>query len=552
MASETESSPPRSVDPQLWRACAGAAAGGRIPVIGSRVFYFPRGHAEQSSSLPDLSAFASLRAAVLCRVAAVRLLANPDTDEVCASITLDPRLHTPVALAPEKLLSASFASPLEIADGGEQFLSFSKILTASDANNGGGFSVPRFCADSIFPPLNFDAEPPVQIISVRDVHGKPWSFRHIYRGTPRRHLLTTGWSKFVNSKKLVTGDSVVFMKNLSGQLFVGIRRTSRSCGPVHYSSSYESPSVAAKTGERLHSGEGFSRNVRGRVPLASIVEAVRSAGMGLPFEVLYYPRAGSQEFVVAVETVEAAMRVRWTTGMRVKMSVETEDSARITWFEGTVASVAKNAPAWRMLEINWDEPEVLQNVRNVSPWQLELVPASTQERSFSLKRFKVQESSEVGNDAENNILSKMMGLKSKTYGCLPPSLFSYNVFPAGMQGARHNSFFIPNSRDGEISTNQTVFSALHGLNASQKSDVSIELNIGGTYSQSGVSCPPSRSGIQVLGKRILEPAIDPAKKASTESFQLFGQVIHTKQITNGDADRLVTQCPTVTAVGACQ
>ncbi|KAL5983795.1 Arf17p [Asimina triloba] len=31
--------------------------------------------------------------------------------------------------------------------------------------------------------------------------------------TPRRHLLTIGWSKLVNQKKLVAGDSVVSVKN---------------------------------------------------------------------------------------------------------------------------------------------------------------------------------------------------------------------------------------------------------------------------------------------------------------------------------------------------
>ncbi|KAK7853974.1 high affinity sulfate transporter 2 [Quercus suber] len=40
----------------------------------------------------------------------------------------------------------------------------------SDANNDSGFSVLRFYADSIFPPLNYQAEPPVQTLSVTDVH----------------------------------------------------------------------------------------------------------------------------------------------------------------------------------------------------------------------------------------------------------------------------------------------------------------------------------------------------------------------------------------------
>jgi hypothetical protein len=31
-------------------------------------------------------------------------------------------------------------------------------------------------------------------------------------GQPRRHLLTTGWSAFVNKKKLVSGDAVLFLR----------------------------------------------------------------------------------------------------------------------------------------------------------------------------------------------------------------------------------------------------------------------------------------------------------------------------------------------------
>ncbi|KAE8789408.1 auxin response factor 8-like [Hordeum vulgare] len=82
----------------------------------------------------------------------------------------------------------------------------------SDANKGGGFSVPRFCTETIFPALDYSSEPPVQSIVVRYVHGDEFKFRHIYRGTPLRHLLTTGWSNFVNQKKLLAGDSIVFLR----------------------------------------------------------------------------------------------------------------------------------------------------------------------------------------------------------------------------------------------------------------------------------------------------------------------------------------------------
>jgi auxin response factor len=59
---------------------------------------------------------------------------------------------------------------------------------------------------------DYTMNPPCQELVAKDVHGVEWKFRHIYRGHPRRHLLTTGWSVFVSSKRLVAGDSVLFLR----------------------------------------------------------------------------------------------------------------------------------------------------------------------------------------------------------------------------------------------------------------------------------------------------------------------------------------------------
>ncbi|KAK3003788.1 hypothetical protein RJ639_020162 [Escallonia herrerae] len=336
-----------AVDPSIWRACAGTCV--KIPTVDSRVYYFPQGHAEQSSSPPTFSPLAQSRPSILCRVLSVRFLADPDTDEAFAKIQLlpidpsrDPRVTEPKGAD---------------GNGDDQVVSFAKILTPSDANNGGGFSVPRFCADSIFPPLNFAADPPVQNIFITDVHGAVWEFRHIYRGTPRRHLLTTGWSKFVNGKKLVAGDSVVFMRNSRNrQLFVGVRRAVRS--NVDCGWRWDCPAGSPKEEENVGGGvrEGFSRNGQGRVSAESVGEAAELAAQGMVFEIVYYPRAGCGDFVVMAEVVEELLNVFWTAGMRVKMAMETEDSSRMTWLQGTVASafVPENGPwrgsPWRMLQ----------------------------------------------------------------------------------------------------------------------------------------------------------------------------------------------------------
>jgi hypothetical protein len=194
-------------------------------------------------------------------------------------------------------------------------------------------------------------------LSVTDVHGAAWDFRHIYRGTPRRHLLTTGWSKFVNYKKLVAGDSVVFMRNSTGQMFVGVRRAVRPSNGD--SSARWSLHIGGPTGAKAEedNAEGFSRSGRGKLSGEAVVEAVKLAAQGKPFEVVYYPRPGWSDFVVKAEVVQEAMKVFWTAGMRVKMAMETEDSSRTTWFQGTISavSVPEGGPwqgsPWRMLQV---------------------------------------------------------------------------------------------------------------------------------------------------------------------------------------------------------
>ena len=87
------------------------------------------------------------------------------------------------------------------------------------------------------------------------------------------------------------------------------------------------------------------------------MEAINLAMNGRSFEVIYYPRASTPEFVVRAGSVQSAMRVGWCPGMRFKMAFETEDSSRISWFMGTVNSVQVADPVrwpnspWRLLQV---------------------------------------------------------------------------------------------------------------------------------------------------------------------------------------------------------
>ncbi|KAG6605585.1 Auxin response factor 11, partial [Cucurbita argyrosperma subsp. sororia] len=203
---------------ELWRACAGPLVD--IPRVDEKVFYFPQGHMEQLEASTNLELnkripLFNLSSKILCRVIHIDPLADHESDEVYAQITLlpesnqsEPRSLDPCPPEPVKPVVHSFC----------------KVLTASDTSTHGGFSVLRKHANECLPPLDMTQATPTQDLVAKDLHGYEWRFKHIFRGQPRRHLLTTGWSTFVTSKRLTAGDSFVFLRGDNGQLRVGVRR----------------------------------------------------------------------------------------------------------------------------------------------------------------------------------------------------------------------------------------------------------------------------------------------------------------------------------------
>jgi hypothetical protein len=318
----------------------------------------------------------------------VKFLADKETDEVFARVRLQPE-NLNVNDCSAAVDDAALPSHSSSNTG--KIVSFAKTLTQSDANNGGGFSVPRYCAETIFPRLDYNEDPPVQIVLAKDVHGKVWKFRHIYRGTPRRHLLTTGWSNFVNHKKLVAGDAIVFLRSANGDLCVGVRRSTKGNSGGDFSSACASwhqlasasisatrslswgssmvdnsynfmdngsgiPLVSRPKTDMHTPSNGFARN-QARVTPESVVEAVTLAASGEIFEVVYYPRATISEFFVKASTVRSSLQQRWSPGLRFKMAVETEDASRVSWFVGSVSKVEEvdplrwpNSP-WKILQV---------------------------------------------------------------------------------------------------------------------------------------------------------------------------------------------------------
>ncbi|XWS74290.1 hypothetical protein CRYUN_Cryun02cG0202400 [Craigia yunnanensis] len=532
--------PEKSLDPQLWHACAGSMV--QIPPVNSKVFYFPQGHAEHSLSSVDFSSSPQIPALVLCRVASVKFLADTETDEVYAKIMLIPLPNSERDLEDDAVLGGGSNG----SDNVEKPASFAKTLTQSDANNGGGFSVPRYCAETIFPRLDYTADPPVQTVIAKDVHGEIWKFRHIYRGTPRRHLLTTGWSTFVNQKKLVAGDSIVFLRAENGDLCVGIRRAKRGIGNGPESgapgwnsgigsgncvSPYGGFSAFPREEESkiMRNGNlGCGRNLRGKgkVRPEAVLEAVALAGGGQPFEIIYYPRASTPEFCVKTSAVRAAMRIPWCFGMRFKMAFETEDSSRISWFMGTVSSVQvadpirwPNSP-WRLLQVTWDEPDLLQNVKRVSPWLVELVSnmPAIHLSPFSPPRKKLWLPQLLDFPLDGQLL--MPSFSGNPLGPSSPLHCLSDNAPAGIQGARHAQFGLSLS-DLHLKNklqSRLFLSSFQRFNPHKKSDAIMMARR--TNSNDNLSC------LLTMGNSSQKEKSDNAKR---HQFLLFGQPILTEQ-----------------------
>ncbi|KAF3791076.1 Auxin response factor 2 [Nymphaea thermarum] len=163
---------------ELWHACAGPLV--TVPRQGEKVFYFPQGHIEQVEASTNQASdqqmpIYKLPSKILCTVINIQLKAEPDTDEVFAQMTL-----VPESSQNENELSVDPPQPPPVRP---RVHSFCKTLTASDTSTHGGFSVLRRHADECLPPLDMCRQPPSQELVAKDLHGKEWSFRHIFRGT---------------------------------------------------------------------------------------------------------------------------------------------------------------------------------------------------------------------------------------------------------------------------------------------------------------------------------------------------------------------------------
>ncbi|KAH9616755.1 hypothetical protein KSS87_012671 [Heliosperma pusillum] len=340
----------RVINSELWHACAGPLVA--VPPIGSLVVYFPQGHSEQVAAsmqkeTDSIPSYPSLPSKLICMLHNVTLHADPETDEVYAQMTLQPvnKYDRDALLASEMALKQS-RQPSEF---------FCKTLTASDTSTHGGFSVPRRAAEKIFPPLDFSMQPPCQELVAKDLHSQAWTFRHIYRGQPKRHLLTTGWSVFVSSKRLFAGDSVLFIRDEKSQLLLGIRRSNR-----------QQPTLASSviSSDSMHIG--------------IFAAAAHAVANNSPFTIFYNPRASPAEFVVPLAKYNKAMYTQASLGMRFRMMFETEECG-VRRYMGTITGISDldgarwKSSQWRNLQVGWDESTAGERPSRVSIWDIEPV-----------------------------------------------------------------------------------------------------------------------------------------------------------------------------------
>ncbi|KAM3693771.1 hypothetical protein ACB094_07G009800 [Castanea mollissima] len=340
----------KSINSELWHACAGPLVS--LPPVGSLVVYFPQGHSEQVAASMQketdfIPNYPNLPSKLICMLHNVTLHADPETDEVYAQMTLLPvnKYDKEALLASDMGLKQS-KQPAEF---------FCKTLTASDTSTHGGFSVPRRAAEKIFPPLDYSMQPPAQELGARDLHDSSWTFRHIYRGQPKRHLLTTGWSVFVSTKRLFAGDSVLFIRDEKSQLLLGIRRANR-----------QQPALSSSviSSDSMHIG--------------ILAAAAHAAANNSPFTIFYNPRASPSEFVIPLAKYNKAMYTQVSLGMRFRMMFETEESG-VRRYMGTITGISdldtvrwKNSQ-WRNLQVGWDESTAGERPSRVSIWEIEPV-----------------------------------------------------------------------------------------------------------------------------------------------------------------------------------
>ncbi|KAK6147979.1 hypothetical protein DH2020_018891 [Rehmannia glutinosa] len=354
---------------ELWRACAGPLV--TVPRENELVFYFPQGHIEQVEASTNQSAdqqmpVYNLPPKILCRVVNVNLKAEPDTDEVFAQVTLMPEPNQDENAVKRNLFQHRhliFTSILFVR----------LLLHQTQALMVGS----RICQDNPNPGT-----------SSQRFAWKRVAIPAYFRGQPRRHLLQSGWSVFVSSKRLVAGDAFIFLRGENGELRVGVRRAMRQQG--------NAPSSVISS-HSMHLGV-----------LATAWHAIQTKTM---FTVYYKPRTSPAEFIVPYDQYMESVKNNYSIGMRFKMRFEGEEAPEQR-FTGTIVGIedadTKRWPEskWRCLKVRWDETSTIPRPERVSPWKIEPALSPPALNPLPVSRPKRPRSSVLPSSPDSSVLTR--------------------------------------------------------------------------------------------------------------------------------------------------
>ncbi|KAL6501781.1 hypothetical protein OROGR_026914 [Orobanche gracilis] len=416
---------------ELWKACAGPLVD--VPKVGERVYYFPQGHMEQleastNQELNQRIPMFNLPSKFLCRVFNIQLLAEQDTDEVYAQITLMPEADQSEPTSPDSSYLDE-PPPIHVAH------SFCKVLTASDTSTHGGFSVLRKHANECLPPLDMNQPIPTQELIAKDLHGVEWHFKHIFR------VKIYNWFKPDRSTSEAFAHNG--MEGETGDLRVGVRRHARQQNSM--------PSSVISS-QSMHLGV-----------LATASHAVLTQTL---FVVYYKPR--TSQFIIGLNKYLEAVNQDFVVGTRFKMRFEGDDSPERR-FSGTIVGTDDISShwgnsKWRTLKVQWDEQASILRPERVSPWEIEpfvaAVPMTLQPPAVKHKRLRVNVETPVPDSMPStaspasawSVISnhKNDGRKSETGASC--RLFGFDLKSSSVAALRENSTLKPvdiNNNTGE-------------------------------------------------------------------------------------------------------
>ncbi|CAI7765819.1 unnamed protein product [Closterium sp. NIES-53] len=445
MTAQNQGATVRAIDDvELWHACAGPLV--TLPAVGSVVVYFPEGHVEQQQLLAETrsascsasdeaqrqwdpqhaaphntssaaaagemrdggsassgdcagargsshdegsdAATAALPPShMFCRLESLVLQIDVETHELLATMQLQPIQEAEAAEEQARAARAGAAASGSrvLYARTEQDRVCCKRLSTSDTSTHGGFSIPRKAAEACLPHLDMTQSVPSQRITATDVLGNQWLFRHVYRGTPKRHLLTTGWSALSATWGLAAGDRIVFLRNRHGALKVAVRRSEAAMAALQAQRQARHAQRCSLDVDHVGGPAAMAPSAAspGLAEVASadavLAAAARCYSRRTAFSVTFHPWvSASTPFVIPLPDFTRGLHVKAALqpGSEVRLTLETDDLATRR-LRGTVLSLHHSPSAtwpsspWRSVQIKWGDTDGAVKPTRLSPWLLD-------------------------------------------------------------------------------------------------------------------------------------------------------------------------------------